>query len=97
LTNPEFNVANLVELQLLENSILRKLNEINSLRKNPELVKLQSGVESLNEKVNEINKILTGLEHERKKLEDTIILQNEKIKKNEESFSAEQLQVPKNL
>jgi uncharacterized protein len=86
LTNSEFNVANLVELQLLENNILRKLNEINSLRKNPKLLKVQSEVESFNEKISEINKILTGLEHERKKLEDTIMLQNEKIKKNEEKL-----------
>lgn len=86
LSNSEFNVANLVELQLLENSILRKLNEINSLKKNPELARLVSEIDSLNEKIGEINKVLTGVEHEHKKLEDTIMLQNEKIKRNEEKL-----------
>ena len=81
-----YEITRLVELQLLENAILRKLNEINVLKKNIKLQKLQNELSEINEKLELSDKELTGLEHERKKLEDMITLQNEKIKKNEEKL-----------
>ncbi|MBU4450259.1 MAG: hypothetical protein KKE35_03080 [Actinobacteria bacterium] len=81
-----YEITSLVELQLLESAILRKLNEINVLKKNEKLQKLQKELSEINEKLELSDKELVGLEHERKKLEDMIALQNEKIKKNEEKL-----------
>lgn len=81
-----YEITSLVELQLLESAIIRKLNEINVLKKNEKLQKLQKELSEINEKLELSDKELVGLEHERKKLEDMIALQNEKIKKNEEKL-----------
>jgi predicted nucleic acid-binding Zn-ribbon protein len=86
LDDASYEITRLVELQLLESSILRKLNEINVLKKNEKLQKLQKDLSEINEKLELSDKELAGLEHERKKLEDMITLQNEKIKKNEEKL-----------
>lgn len=84
--NSEFNVVSLVELQLTESSILRKQNEINNLRKNEKLLKLLSGLETEKKQLDELDKALGSVEHERKKLEGVVAIQNEKIKKNEEKL-----------
>ena len=81
-----YEITRLIELQLLESAILRKLNEINVLKKNEKLQKLQNELSEINEKLEFSDKELAGLEHERKKLEDMIALQNENIKKNEEKL-----------
>ena len=86
MDDASYEITRLVELQLLESSILRKLNEINVLKKNEKLQKLQKELLEVNEKLELSDKELAGLEHERKKLEDMITLQNEKIKKNEEKL-----------
>jgi hypothetical protein len=86
LDDASYEITRLVELQLLESAILRKLNEINVLKKNEKLQKLQKELSEINEKLELSDKELAGLEHERKKLEDMITLQNEKIKKNEEKL-----------
>ena len=81
-----YEITRLVELQLLESAILRKLNAINVLKKNTKLQNLQNELSEINEKLELSGKELAGLEHERKKLEDMITLQNDKIKKNEEKL-----------
>jgi uncharacterized protein len=86
LDDVNYELTRLVELQLLESAILRKLNEINELKKNIKMQKLQKELTEINEKLEISNKELAGLEHERKKLEDTINIQNDKIKKNEEKL-----------
>ena len=86
MDDASYEITSLVELQLLESAILRKLNEINVLKKNEKLQKLQKELSEINEKLELSDKELAGLEHERKKLEDMITLQNEKIKKNEEKL-----------
>jgi predicted nucleic acid-binding Zn-ribbon protein len=84
--NPEFNVVSLVELQLTESSILRKQNEINNLRRNEKLLKLLSEIGTEKKQLDELDKALRSVEHERKKLEDIVAVHNEKIKKNEEKL-----------
>jgi uncharacterized protein len=84
--NSEFNVISLVELQLTESSIARKQNEINDLRKNEKLLKLLSEIGTEKKKLDELDKALGSVEHERKKLEGIVAVQNEKIKKNEEKL-----------
>jgi len=86
LGDASYGITSLVELQLLESAILRKLNEINILKKNEKLQKLQKELSETNEKLELSDRELAGLEHERKKLEDMITLQNENIKKNEEKL-----------
>ena len=86
MDDASYEITSLVELQLLENAILRKLNEINVLKKNEKLQKLQKELSEINEKLELSDKELAVLEHERNKLEDMITLQNEKIKKNEEKL-----------
>lgn len=81
-----YEITRLIELQLLESAILRRLNEINVLKKNEKLQKLQKELSEINEKLELSDKELAGLEHERKKLEDMIALQNGNIKKNEEKL-----------
>ena len=86
MDDSSYEITSLVEVQLLESAILRKLNEINVLKKNEKLQKLQKELSEINEKLELSDKELAGLEHERKKLEDMIALQIEKIKKNEEKL-----------
>ncbi|MCL4417582.1 MAG: hypothetical protein M1365_12965 [Actinobacteria bacterium] len=86
MDDASYEITRLVELQLLESAILRKLNEINVLKKNEKLQKLQEELSKINQKLELYEKELAELEHERKKLEDMITLQNEKIKKNEEKL-----------
>jgi uncharacterized protein len=86
LDEASYEITRLVELQLLESAILRKLNAINVLKKNTKLQNLQNELSEINEKLELSDKELAGLEHERKKLEDMITLQNDKIKKNEEKL-----------
>ncbi len=86
MDDASYEITRLIELQLLESAILRKLNEINVLKKNEKAQKLQKELSEINEKLQLSDKELAGLEHERKKLEDMTTLQNEKIKKNEEKL-----------
>jgi len=86
LDDASYEITRLVELQLLESAILRKLTEINELKKNVKLQELQKELVEINEKLEISEKEMAGLEHERKKLEDMITLQNDKIKKNEEKL-----------
>lgn len=86
MSDASYEITSLIELQLLESAILRKLNEINALKKNAKLQALQKELTETDEKLELSNKELAGLEHERKKLEDKINLQNENIKKNEDKL-----------
>jgi len=74
LDDASYEVTHLIELQLLESAILRKLNEINVLKKNEKLHKLQNELFEINEKLELSGKELAGFEHESKKLEDMITL-----------------------
>jgi uncharacterized protein len=83
LSENKFNLANLVELQLLEKNIIRKINEINLLKKNEKLQKMESEFAEVAASYEVISREYLDIEHEKKKLEDSISLNNEKIKKHE--------------
>lgn len=88
MAEKKFDPAILAELQLIEKIIYKKALEISRLRKNEELQKLKLQFSSMNEAFELMLKEFNLLEHDRKKLEDTIKLQDEKIKKiNEKLFS----------
>jgi predicted nucleic acid-binding Zn-ribbon protein len=83
LTEPKFNVIDLVELQLIENTISARSSEIERIKNNKELVSTQDEFEKVKEKLNKINGVYAEMESKRKKLEDTVGMQNEKIKNDE--------------
>jgi predicted nucleic acid-binding Zn-ribbon protein len=83
LSENKYGLINLVELQLLEKNIIRKVNEINLLKKSEKLQKMEAefgGISAIHESM---SRDYMDIEHEKKKLEDSISLNNEKIKKHE--------------
>lgn len=84
--NIELDLATLVELQLLEREILKNALKISTLKKNEKLVKLMAELEQISSDYNTLAAQFEALEQERKKIEGTIKLQSEKIKKNEEKL-----------
>ena len=86
MNNKKFEILDLIELHLVEQNIIRKANDINKIKKDPKLQKMESEFDQLNREFEELDKEFSHLEQERKKLEDTIALNNEKIKTNEEKL-----------
>jgi predicted nucleic acid-binding Zn-ribbon protein len=86
LNSKKFDILDLIELHLVEQNIIRKANEINKIKKDPRLQKMESEFDLLNKEFEDLNKEFAHLEQERKKLEDTIAMNNEKIKTNEEKL-----------
>jgi len=83
LSNSKFNVVVLVELQLIENAISARQSEIEEVKNNRELISAESRFAELDKKFDEINSNYNNLENQRKKLEDSVGIQNEKIKSDE--------------
>ncbi len=79
----KFNVADLVELQLIENAISARLSEIEEAKNNKELTSAGEKFDRVKDDFDKINREYAELESSRKKLEDTVELQNEKIKTND--------------
>ena len=86
LTESKFNVTDLVELQLIENAISARSTEIENIKNNKEQVSALKELEEATKKSDEINGAYSDLESKRKKLEDTVELQNEKIKNDEKKL-----------
>ena len=83
MNEAKFNVVDLVELQLIENAISARLSEIEEAKNNKEQVIAQKEFEKAKENFEMLDKEYAELESSRKKLEDTVGIQNEKIKTNE--------------
>jgi uncharacterized protein len=83
LSENKFDLINLVELQLLEKNIIRKASEISLLKKSEKLLKMEAEFDEISAVYESISKDYSDIEHEKKKLEDSISLNNEKIKKHE--------------
>jgi predicted nucleic acid-binding Zn-ribbon protein len=86
LTESKFNVTDLVELQLIENAISARSTEIENIKNNKEQVSALKELEQITKKYDEVNGSYSDLESKRKKLEDTVELQNEKIKNDEKKL-----------
>ena len=86
MSDVNFNLLDLVRLQLIEQSIIRKANEINTLKKNEKLLKLEASLDETSRDYDNLNKEYLKIEHERKKLDDAVSIQNEKIKKIEKKL-----------
>jgi len=83
LDDPKFDVLALVELQMIENAISARSSEIEETKNNKELDQAEKKSAEVKEKYDEINGRYGELESKRKKFEDTVEMQNEKIKSNE--------------
>ena len=83
MTDLKFNVVDLVELQLIENAISARSAEIEKVENNEELISAEKEFAEVKEKFNRVNGKYNDIESERKKLEDTVEMQNEKIKNDE--------------
>jgi predicted nucleic acid-binding Zn-ribbon protein len=70
-------------LNLVEKNIMRKAAEVSVLRKNEKLKKIEEVFQEVAESCESMQKELLRVEHDRKKIEDSVALNNEKIKKNE--------------
>ena len=86
LTESKFNVTDLVELQLIENAISARSTEIENIKNNKEQVSALKELEEAAKKSDEVIGSHSDLESKRKKLEDTVELQNEKIKNDEKKL-----------
>jgi hypothetical protein len=56
LNEKKFDILDLIELHLVEQNILRKANEINRIKKDSRLQKMESEFELLNKEFEELNK-----------------------------------------
>ena len=83
LAEKKLDVTDLVELQLVENAISARLSEIERTKRNPELERMEKIHSELNEEYEGADARLKDAEHNRKRLEDKLELQTEKIKKND--------------
>lgn len=86
MTELNFNTLNIVKLQLIENIILRKLNEVDDIKNSEELISKEEKLIELEGKLEAYSKKYSELENERKKLEDRVGTQSEKIKRNEQKL-----------
>lgn len=83
MDDPKFDVLDLVELQLIENAISARTSEVDRTKNNKELEQAGKKLAKVKEKYDEISGRYGEIESKRKKLEDTVEMQNEKIKSNE--------------
>lgn len=83
MTEAKFNVVDLVELQLVENAISARSSEMENIKNSKEQVSALEELKTTTEEFDKVNSVCTDLESKRKKLEDTVEMQNEKIKSNE--------------
>jgi len=86
LTESKFDVTDLVELQFTENAISARSSEIENIKNNKEQVSALKELEQITKKFDEVNGAYSDLESKRKKLEDTVETQNEKIKNDEKKL-----------
>lgn len=83
MNEEKFDVIGLAELQLTENAISARLSEIEGYKNSKEIASAGKAFDKAKEDFGSINEEYASLESRRKKLEDTVGLQKEKIKRNE--------------
>ena len=83
MNDKKFDVLRLVELQLIENAISARSAEAEEVKNNKELASAEKRCSEVRKKYDEIEGRYSDIESKRKKLEDTVEIQNEKIKSNE--------------
>ena len=83
MDEPKFDVLALVELQMIENAISARSSEVEETKNNKELDQAEKKSTEVKVKYDEISGRYGELESKRKKFEDTVEMQNEKIKSNE--------------
>ena len=86
LTDIKFSVMGLVKLQMVDSIVSRKVNEINNAKKNEELASKEKEFIEFENNLDLLNKKYNELENKRKKMEDSVGMQSEKIKRNEQKL-----------
>lgn len=83
MDDTKLDVLALVELQMIENAISARSSEIEAVKNNKELEQTEKKLAEVKVKYDEISGRYGELESKRKKFEDTVEMQSEKIKSNE--------------
>lgn len=82
----EFDILNLLRLQIVESMISSRLREVECLIKNENLVKLKKEYSQAKEDLEQRKKDFSSLEANRKKIDDKVQSNQEKIKSNQEKL-----------
>jgi len=82
----EFDILNLLRLQIVESMISSRIHKLESLVKNEELIKLNKEYNQVKEELDKISNDYSNLEASRKKLEDKVQINREKIKANQKKL-----------
>jgi predicted nucleic acid-binding Zn-ribbon protein len=88
LENKNFDLLDLYKLQLSDNKIAYLEREIEKLKANEELKSMEEELAETDEKISGLTGNFSELEKERKKLDDDLVMKNEKIRKNEQKLSS---------
>ena len=86
LTDMKFSVVDLVKLQMVDSAISRKLKEIDSVKESEELASKEKEFIELKDNLDLISEKYNGLDTKRKKMEDSVEMQSEKIKRDEQKL-----------
>jgi len=97
LDEKKFDVIDLAELQLIDNAVSARLSEIEEIKGSNEMVSARKEFERARESFDKIGSDYNAMESKRRKLEDTIEIQSEKIKSNEEKLFSGKITSTKEL
>ena len=86
MVDAKTNVIDLVKLQFIENTLSARFSEMDKLKDYPELIKAREKNGEKKSKFNKIYNSIHEIEVKRKKLEDTVEINEEKIKSNEKKL-----------
>ena len=86
LIDLKFSVTSLVKLQMVDSIVSRKVSEIENAKKSEELASKEKEFIEVENNLDLLNKKYNELENKRKKMEDSVGIQSEKIKRNEQKL-----------
>ena len=97
MADAKINIIDLVELQFIENALSACFSAIEKLKGNPELSEALKKQQQSNSNLDEIKSSYHELDVKRKKLEDTVGINEEKIKSNGKKLFSGTITDPKEL
>ena len=97
MADAKINIIDLVELQVIENALSARFSAIEKLKGNPELSEALKKQQQSNSNLDKIKSSYHELDVKRKKLEDTVGINEEKIKSNGKKLFSGTITDPKEL
>ncbi len=82
----EFDILNLLRLQITESIITSKVRELETLIKNEELIQIKKDYNDAKQELDRLEEDYRKLEANRKKIEDKVETNREKVKANQEKL-----------